>query len=223
MLHTMGHHLRRTACRWPASSGLQIRGLHEGWAPSAPSLAQARATTILSVRKADKAVLIGDGQVTLGSSIVKPNATKVRRIGSEREVLVGFAGAAADSLTLVDMLEKNIEKSPGQVLRACIDLAQEWRKDKILRRLDAVLIVSAEELSLTLTGQGEVIEPYDGIIAIGSGSAYALGAARALMTVPDLDAEEIAERAMQVAADTCVYTNDNFTKEVLHIGGDRGD
>ena len=195
-----------------------LRPLHRNYHVSHHLESQARATTILSVRKGNKAVLIGDGQVTLGSSIVKPNATKVRRIGAEREVLVGFAGAAADSLTLVEMLERNIEKSPGQVLRACIDLAQEWRKDKILRRLDAVLIVSAEALSLTLTGQGEVIEPFDGIIAIGSGSAYALGAARALMTVPELDAEDIALRAMQVAADTCVYTNDNFTKEVLEIG-----
>jgi ATP-dependent HslUV protease subunit HslV len=172
-------------------------------------------TTILSVRKNGKVVIAGDGQVTLGQTIIKGNARKVRRIGSSSQVLVGFAGATADAFTLLERLEGKLEKHPGQVTRACVELAKDWRTDRYLRRLEAMLAVADKDVSLVLTGQGDVLEPEDGLIAIGSGGNYALAAARALLDVEGLDAETIARKAMQIAADICVYTNTSVIVESL--------
>merc|ERR1712010_174134 len=173
------------------------------------------ATTILSVRKNGKVVVAGDGQVTLGQSVVmKPNATKVRRLGKDgNDVISGFAGSTADAITLFERLELKIEEYPGQLLRACVELAKAWRTDKYLRRLDALMIVSDKEVSLMITGGGDVLEPVDGVVAIGSGGSYALAAARALHDVPDMNAEEIARKAMHVAGDMCVFTNHNLVVE----------
>jgi len=170
-------------------------------------------TTIICVRKDDTVAMIGDGQVTLGNMVVKPNARKLRRIGDD--ILVGFAGTAADSMTLMDRLERKLDEYPGQLVRACVELAKAWRTEKYLRRLEATLVVADRDVSLQLTGNGDVLEPVDNIIAIGSGGAYALSAARALMDVEGFDAEAIAERAMTIAADLCIYTNGSFSKEVL--------
>jgi len=172
------------------------------------------ATTIISVRKNGKVVVAGDGQVTLGQSIVmKPNAKKVRRLGDG--VISGFAGSTADAITLFERLESKIEEYPGQLLRSCVELAKAWRTDKYLRRLDALMIVSDKEVSLMITGTGDVLEPVDGILAIGSGGSYALAAARALQDIPDLDAEDIARKAMHIAADMCVFTNHNLVVESI--------
>jgi ATP-dependent HslUV protease subunit HslV len=171
-------------------------------------------TTILSVRKNGKVVIAGDGQVSLGQTVIKANARKVRRIGGGR-ILVGFAGATADAFTLLERLEAKLEKHPGQLLRACVELAKDWRTDRYLRRLEAMMAVADTEASLVLTGQGDVLEPEDGIIGIGSGGNYALAAARALMGVEGLEAEEIARRSMEIAADICVYTNRNVVVESL--------
>ena len=200
-------------------------------------------TTILSIRKGNKVVVIGDGQISQGNTIVKNTAIKVRRIensshqnnenakkeeplkkkksskqmNNSNVVLAGFAGGTADALTLLDRLERKLDQYPGQVLRSCVELAKLWRTDKYLRRLEAMLIVADKNVSLTLTGNGDVIQSEDGVIAIGSGGVYALSAARALLTVEnvELDAEEIAKRSMKIANDMCVYTNNNFTMEVL--------
>uniref|UniRef100_A0A7S2WBX0 ATP-dependent protease subunit HslV n=1 Tax=Rhizochromulina marina TaxID=1034831 RepID=A0A7S2WBX0_9STRA len=176
-------------------------------------------TTILCVRKEGKVVVIGDGQVSQGSMVVKPNAKKVRRMGDG--VLVGFAGSTADAFTLLERLEERLEEHPGQLTRACVDLAKAWRTDKYLRRLEAVLLVADKDVSFELTGNGDVLEPKDGIMAVGSGGAYALAAARALADVPDMDPEDIAQKAMTIAADLCVYTNHNFTVEVLETDESR--
>merc|ERR1719231_1706517 len=157
--------------------------------------------------------MIGDGQVSLGSTVVKPNAKKVRRIGDN--ILAGFAGATADCFTLVERLEHKLEEHPGQLLRACVELAKAWRTDKFLRRLEAILVVTDGEVSFTLTGNGDVIEPVDGIIGIGSGGTYALAAARALIDQPNMDSLAIAEKAMGIAGDICVYSNKNFVVEQL--------
>lgn len=158
--------------------------------------------------------MIGDGQVSLGSTVVKPTARKVRMIG-DGSVVAGFAGATADCLTLLDRLEKKIEQYPGQLMRSCVELAKAWRTERYLRRLEATLLVADSEHSLMLNGSGDVIEPTDGIMAIGSGGLYALSAARALAGVEALEAMEIAERSMHIAADMCVYTNHNFTVESI--------
>ncbi len=158
--------------------------------------------------------VIGDGQVTRGSEVVKGNAVKVRRIGAEGNVISGFAGSTADCLALRERLETKLEEHPGQLTRACVELAKEWRTEKYLRRLEAVMLVVDKDVSLTVTGIGDVMEPADGIIAIGSGGSYALAAARALLDGP-LDAMEIAEKAMKIAAEMCVYTNTNFVKDQL--------
>lgn len=171
-------------------------------------------TTILSVRRGAQVVVAGDGQVSLGNTVVKGNARKVRRIGGG-SVIAGFAGATADAFTLLERLENKLERFPNQLERACVELAKDWRTDRYLRRLEAMLIVADKEHGYTLTGNGDVLEPNDGIIAIGSGGNYALAAARALMTVPDLTAEEIARRAMKIAADICIYTNDNLIVETI--------
>ncbi|MCP5382942.1 MAG: ATP-dependent protease subunit HslV [Kordiimonadaceae bacterium] len=174
-----------------------------------------RGTTILSVRKNDKVVVVGDGQVSLGNTVIKANARKVRRIG-DGNVIAGFAGSTADAFALFERLEEKLERFNGQLARACVEMAKDWRTDRYLRRLEAMMAVVDKDVSLILTGNGDVLEPTDGLIAIGSGGNYALAAAKALMD-QDLDAEEIGKRALKIAADICVYTNDNLTVETLDI------
>ena len=171
-------------------------------------------TTILCVRHHNQVVMAGDGQVTMGQTIIKGNARKVRRLADGR-VITGFAGATADAFTLLERLEAKLERFPNQLERACVELAKDWRTDRYLRRLEAMMAVADADRSFTLTGNGDVLEPEDGVIAIGSGGNYALAAARALMTVDGLTAEEIARRAMKIAADICVYTNYSTIVEVL--------
>ena len=171
-------------------------------------------TTILSVRKGAEVVVAGDGQVSFGQTVIKSNARKVRRLGNGN-VIAGFAGATADAFTLFERLEAKLEKHPDQLLRACVELAKDWRTDRYLRRLEAMMAVADKDRSFTLTGTGDVLEPEDGVIGIGSGGNYALAAARALMGVPGLSAEEIARRAMKIAADICVYTNNNVIIETI--------
>ena len=171
------------------------------------------ATTILTVRKDGKVVIAGDGQVSLGQTVIKANARKVRRLG-RGDVIGGFAGATADAFTLFERLEAKLEQYPGQLTRACVELAKDWRTDRYLRRLEAMMIVADRSVTLVLTGTGDVLEPEKGIVAIGSGGNYALAAARALAD-SDLDAEAIARKAMAIAAEICVYTNNNLTVETL--------
>ena len=171
-------------------------------------------TTILSVRKGGRVVIAGDGQVSLGQTVIKGNARKVRRVGGGT-ILVGFAGATADAFTLLERLEGKLEKHPGQLTRACVELAKDWRTDRYLRRLEAMMAVADKDVSLLLSGSGDVLEPEGGIIAIGSGGNYALSAARALIDVEGMDAEAIARKAMGIAADICVYTNHNLVIEKL--------
>ncbi len=171
-------------------------------------------TTILSVRKENKVVVAGDGQITLGATVIKGNARKVRRLGKDHSVIAGFAGATADALTLFDRLEAKLEKHPGQLTRAAVELAKDWRTDRYLRRLEASLIVADAQVTFVVTGVGDVLEPQSGVTAIGSGGNYALAAARALIDL-DLDAEEIAWRAMRIAAEVCIYTNENITVETI--------
>jgi ATP-dependent HslUV protease subunit HslV len=173
----------------------------------------ARGTTVLCVRKDDQVVIMADGQVTQGSEIVKPNVRKVRRINDD--VIGGFAGATADAFTLFERLELKLEEHPGQLTRAAVELAKAWRTDKFLRRLDAVMIVADSKHSLQITGNGDVLEPHDGIIAIGSGGAHAGAASRALRDVDGMDAQTIAQKAMKIAADADIYTNHNFQTEVI--------
>ena len=174
-------------------------------------------TTILSVRRDNRVVVAGDGQVSLGETVVKANAMKVRRLGSGR-ILAGFAGATADAFTLFERLEEKLERHPGQLARSCVELAKDWRTDRYLRRLEAMMAVADASVSLIVSGNGDVLEPEDGLIGIGSGGNYALAAARALMTVDDLSAEDIARRSLEIAADICIYTNRNVTMEVLGAG-----
>ena len=171
------------------------------------------ATTILSVRKGGQVVMAGDGQVSMGQTIVKANARKVRRIGNG-QIVSGFAGATADAFTLFERLEAKLERHPGQLLRACIELAKDWRTDRYLRRLEAMLLVADRGSIFTVTGVGDVLEPDQGVAAIGSGGNFALAAATALMDT-DRSAEEIARRAMAIAADICVYTNRELVLEKL--------
>ena len=171
-------------------------------------------TTILCVRKAGQVVIAGDGQVSLGATVIKATARKVRKIGGDK-ILVGFAGATADAFTLLERLEAKLEKHPGQLTRACVELAKDWRTDRYLRKLEAMMAVADQEVSLVLTGQGDVLEPEDGLIGIGSGGNYALSAARALIDIEGLDAETIARKSMIIAAGICVYTNGNMIVERL--------
>ena len=173
-----------------------------------------RATTILSVRKGKDVVLAGDGQVSLGQTVMKSNAKKLRRLGKDGNIIVGFAGATADAFTLFERLEAKLEAHPGQLTRACVELAKDWRTDKYLRRLEALMAVCDKSTSLILSGTGDVVEPEDGIIGIGSGGNYALSAARALIDT-DLSAEEIASKSMKIAGDICVYSNHNIIIEKL--------
>ena len=172
-------------------------------------------TTILSVRKGGKVVIAGDGQVSLGQTVIKSNATKVRRLG-KGEVIAGFAGATADALTLFERLEGKLERHPGQLARAAVELAKDWRTDRYLRRLEAMMAVADATHSLVLTGTGDVLEPEDGLIGIGSGGNFALAAARALMD-GDLSAKNVAKKAMGVAADICVYTNNSLLIEKIDL------
>ena len=170
-------------------------------------------TTILTVRKGGKVVVAGDGQVSLGQTVIKANARKVRSLG-KGDVIGGFAGATADAFTLFERLEGKLEQYPGQLTRACVELAKDWRTDRFLRRLEAMMIVADREVTLVLTGTGDVLEPEHHVMGIGSGGNYALAAARALHD-QQLSAEEIARRAMGIAADICVYTNGNLIIEQL--------
>ncbi len=171
-------------------------------------------TTILSLRKDGKVVIAGDGQVSFGQTVLKSNAKKLRRLGNG-SVLAGFAGATADALTLFERLEAKLEQHPGQLSRACVELAKDWRTDRYLRRLEAMMAVADKTVSLIISGNGDVLEPEDAIIGIGSGGPFALAAARALIDQPGLDAEAIARKAMAIAAKICIYTNENVTVDVL--------
>jgi len=172
-------------------------------------------TTILAIRRGGEVVVAGDGQVSFGNTVLKGNARKVRRMGRDNNIIAGFAGATADAFTLFERLEAKLEAHPGQLTRACVELAKDWRTDKYLRRLEAMLAVCDKETSLILSGTGDVVEPEDGIIGIGSGGNYALAAARALYEIKDLSAEDIARRAMKIAGDICVYTNHNIVLEKI--------
>ncbi|SBW08789.1 peptidase component of the HslUV protease [uncultured Alphaproteobacteria bacterium] len=171
-------------------------------------------TTVVSVRKDGRVVIAADGQVTLGNTVVKSTARKVRRLG-DGKVLAGFAGATADAFTLFERLEAKLERYPGQLTRACVELAKDWRTDRYLRRLEAMMAVADAETSLILSGTGDVLEPDDALIGIGSGGPFALAAARAMIDRPDFDAEAVARRAVEIAADICIYTNRNIVVESL--------
>ncbi|NBX74919.1 MAG: ATP-dependent protease subunit HslV [Alphaproteobacteria bacterium] len=177
-------------------------------------------TTIMCVRKGNHVVIAGDGQVSFGNTVIKASARKVRRLKSglsDKEVIAGFAGATADAFTLFERLEAKLEKHPGQLLRACVELAKDWRTDRYLRRLEALMAVADAQTSLLLSGTGDVLEPEDGLIGIGSGGAYALAAARALHDRADMDAEQIARKSLAIAADICVFTNHNVTLEKISL------
>lgn len=174
-------------------------------------------TTIIAVRKNNRVVIAGDGQVSMGNIVVKANARKVRRLklAAGSDVIAGFAGATADAFALFERLEGKLEKHPGQLMRACVEMAKDWRTDKYLRRLEAMMAVADKSTSLILSGTGDVLEPEDGLIGIGSGGAYALSAARALIDRPDMEAEAIARKSLAIAADICVFTNTNVTLEAI--------
>ena len=171
-------------------------------------------TTILGVKKDGRTVIAGDGQVSMGNTVMKPNARKVRRIGKDGKVIAGFAGATADAFTLFERLEKKLEQHHGQLMRASVELAKDWRTDKFLRNLEALMIVADTEVMLILTGNGDVLEPESGIAAIGSGGNYALSAAKALADY-EPDPEKLARKAMAIAAEVCVFTNDRLTVETV--------
>jgi len=220
-----------TASTSASSAGFPFdagRGYHSSVPKN--SLPTYHGTTILCVRKNGKVCMMGDGMVSMGNMIIKPNAVKIQRLfpkgglGStveskgeddQKATLVGFAGATADAFTLLERLEGKLDEYPGQLSRSCVELAKGWRTDKYLRRLEASLIVADENKSLEITGNGDVLEMTDGVISIGSGSPYALAAARALMSVDDMSAEDVAKKAMDVASEMCVYTNKEFLSYTL--------
>ena len=187
--------------------------------PNAESPVAWHGTTILCVRKGGKVVIAGVGQVSMGNTIVKGNAKKVRRLKSAAgsDVIGGFAGATADAFALFERLEGKLEKHPGQLMRACVEMAKDWRTDRYLRRLEAMMAVADKSTSLILSGNGDVLEPEDHLIGIGSGGPYALSAARALIDRPDMDAESIARKALDIAAGICVFTNKSVTLEAIEI------
>mmetsp|Transcript_4193 Transcript_4193/g.17790 ORF Transcript_4193/g.17790 Transcript_4193/m.17790 type:complete len:230 (-) Transcript_4193:2486-3175(-) len=197
-------------CRRVGGGGGLVGGIRQ-----MASGATMHGTTILSVRKGEKVVVIGDGQCTMGSIVIKPTAKKVRRIGPDGKIVAGFAGATADAFTLLERLETKIEEHPGQLLRACVSLAKDWRMDKFLRRLDSMLVVCDANVSLMVNGGGDVIEPNEGVVAVGSGGPYASAAALAMLDVDGYDAEKIAKKSMEIAANMCVYTNHNFVTEII--------
>jgi ATP-dependent HslUV protease subunit HslV len=208
--------------RGPIIAPLDLRAVHADIAQelfmteSAPSHGSPglwHGTTILTVRKAGKVVIAGDGQVSLGSTVIKANARKVRSVG-KGDVIGGFAGATADAFTLFERLENKLEQYPGQLTRACVELAKDWRTDRYLRRLEAMMIVADKQVTLVLTGTGDVLEPEGGLMGIGSGGNYALAAAKALMDT-NQSAEDIARKAMAIAAEICVYTNTKVVIESL--------
>ena len=175
---------------------------------------QWHATTILSVRKGDDIVIAGDGQVSMGQTVLKANARKVRRLGKDQKIVAGFAGATADAFTLFERLEAKLEAHPGQLTRSCVELAKDWRTDKYLRRLEALMAIADKEKSFIISGTGDVLEPEEGIIGIGSGGNYALAAAKVLMDTK-MSAEEIAKKSIQIASEICVFTNNNITLEKI--------
>jgi len=172
------------------------------------------ATTILSVRKDGRVAIAGDGQVSFGQTVLKSNAKKIRKIGNG-SIIAGFAGATADAFTLFERLESKLDQYSNQLTRSCVELAKDWRTDKYLRRLEAMMIVIDKDTTLVLTGNGDVLEPEDGVIGIGSGGNYAMSAARALLDIKGMDALKIVEKSMKIAADLCVYTNNNIITESL--------
>jgi len=182
--------------------------------PKETALESWHGTTILGVRKGGRTVIAGDGQVSMGNTVMKPNAKKVRRIGEKGDVIGGFAGATADAFTLFERLERKLEQYNGQLMRAAVELAKDWRTDKYLRNLEALMIVADKDVMLILTGNGDVLEPEGGIAAIGSGGNYALSAAKALADY-EQDPEVLARRAMQIASEVCVFTNDRLTIETV--------
>lgn len=173
-------------------------------------------TTILSVRREDEVVMGGDGQVSLGNTVMKGNARKVRRLYGDK-VIAGFAGATADAFTLFEKFEAHLQKHGGHLTRSAVELAKEWRSDRALRKLEAILIVADETATLTITGNGDVLEPEKGVVSVGSGGNYALAAAKALFENTELSAEEIVNKGLTIAGDICVFTNHNFTIETLKI------
>ena len=177
---------------------------------------QYRGTTICSVRRGNQVVMGGDGQVTLGNTVMKSNARKVRRLYKD-QVIAGFAGATADAFTLFERFESKLEKHSGQLVRAAVEMAKDWRTDRMLRRLEALLAIADKDNSLLISGNGDVIEPENGLIAIGSGGPFAQAAAMALMAETELDAETITRRSLGIAADICIYTNDNIIIETLDL------
>ena len=180
------------------------------------NLSSWHSTTILCLRKGSDVVVAGDGQVSMGDTVVKSNALKIRRLATG-SVITGFAGATADAFTLFERLEAKLEQFPNQLTRACVELAKDWRTDRYLRRLEALMAVADANVSLIVSGTGDVLEPEDGIIGIGSGGNYALAAARALINSDDLDGETVARRAMEIAAGICVYTNNTIVIEKLEV------
>lgn len=179
------------------------------------SMKAARSTTILSVRRGDQVALGGDGQVTLGNIVAKHDAVKIRKLGSGGKVLTGFAGSAADAFALMERFEKKLGEHPDNTRRAVIELAKDWRTDRALRRLEAMLAVADKSVSLIVSGAGDVIEPTDGVIAIGSGGPYALSAAKALLAHTQLDAKAIVEASLRIAGEVCIYSNTNIKVETL--------
>ncbi|MBN8481115.1 MAG: ATP-dependent protease subunit HslV [Xanthomonadales bacterium] len=173
------------------------------------------ATTIVSVRRDGRVVIGGDGQVTLGHTVMKANARKLRRLGAKSDVLAGFAGATADAFTLFELFEQKLERFSGNLTRAAVEMAKDWRTDRRLGRLEAMLAVADKDVSLLISGNGDVVEPENGLIAIGSGGPYALAAAKALLENTGLDARGVVERALKIAGDICIYTNHSVTIEEL--------
>ena len=211
----------RNTTKSSSSSSLQIKSmwcihLNRNQQKRSIKTSSSHATTVLGIRKDSKTVLIADGQVTMGSEIIKHNVIKVRKLGDG--VISGFAGSTADAFTLFERLEQKIEEHPGQLTRACVELAKNWRTDKYLRKLEATMIVADKHHMFQITGNGDVLEPSNGIIGIGSGGSYALAASKALVDVEGLNAMDIAKKAMDIAANTCVYTNDKF--QILTLDSD---
>ena len=181
------------------------------------NIAPIKATTIIGIRKNNQVVIAGDGQASIGNTIMKSNVKKVRRLGANNSVIAGFAGSTADAFALFERLESKLEQYKNQLKRACVELAKDWRTDRYLRRLEAMMIVADKDVSLLLSGTGDVIETDDGILGIGSGGPYAISAAKALINNTDLDAEKIALESLNIAADICVYTNHNIIVEKIEI------